>query len=186
MTQTKDQSPEQVIKQDQPMRVINEPEQEKDLYTWEAPSRLYKKRNREFYSTVAAIVILVSLILLFANEFLLIAVIASLSFVVYALSAVEPENVTHTLTNRGIRSAGKLHRWQNLGRYWWEVKWRQEHIHIELPLNFPGKLLLVLGQGSKNDIESVLNRYLIKEKPDPTFVDKAAKWLGEKVPLETD
>ena len=169
-----------------PTRVVNEPEPERDLYTWDAPSRLYKKRNREFYSTVAAIVLLVSIILLFAKEFLLIAVILALGFVVYALSAVEPEPVKHTLTNRGIRSSGKLYRWETLGRYWWEDKWKQDHVHIELPHQFPGKLLLLLGKGSKDTIESILNTYLIKEKPDPTFIDKAAKWLQEKVPLETD
>lgn len=174
------------ITQPEPTRVVNDPEPEKDLYEWEAPSRLFKRRNREFYSTVAAIVLLVSIILMFAKEFLLIAVILALGFVVYALSAVEPEKVKHVLTNRGIRTAGKLYRWEMLGRYWWEDKWGQHHIHIEQPGQFPGKLVLLQGSGLKDRIEGVLNRYLIKEKPDPSIVDKAAKWLQEKVPLETD
>ena len=71
--------------QKEPMPVVAQPEPEQSLYSWKAPARLYKKRSREFYSTVAALVILLSVILMFAKEFLLIGVILALGFDVLAL-----------------------------------------------------------------------------------------------------
>ena len=169
----------------EPMPVVAQPEPEKELVTWKAPSRLFKKRNREFYSTVAALVILLSVILLFAKEFLLIAVILSLGFVSYALASVEPDTVTHTFTNKGIRTGERLYLWSTISRYWWEDKWSQKVLNLENPGQFPGKLILILGKGDKKKIDSILTKYTVKDKPLPTPMDKAAKWLQEKVPLET-
>jgi hypothetical protein len=65
---TSDQLPE-TRQQPEPMQVVTQPEPEKELYGWSAPSRPYKKRSREFYSTVAALVILLSVIFMFAKDF---------------------------------------------------------------------------------------------------------------------
>lgn len=170
----------------EPIPVVSQPEPEKELYTWEAPSRPFKKRNREFYTTVGALVILVSVILLFAKEFLLIGVILSLGFVTYVLATVPPHPLTHRLTNKGIRTTDKLFLWPTMGRYWWESKWRQEMFLVEVPGQFPGRLTLLLGKGDKTTIDKVMDKYLIKQKPPPTWFDKAADWLTKKVPLETD
>lgn len=162
------------------------PEPEKELYTWSAPARLYKKRNREFYTTVGALVLLVSIILLFAREFLLIGVIIAFGFVAYALAAVKPESLTHTFTNRGVKTGGKYYLWSAMSRFWWDSKWHQDMIYLQLPGQFPPTLILLLGQGDKKKIESITSTYLIKEKPAPTWLDNASKWLQEKVPLESD
>jgi hypothetical protein len=167
------------------MPVIAQPEPEKDLYTWQAPSRPFKKRNREFYTTILALVILLSIILMFAKEFLLIAVIMAFGFFAYVLASVEPETISHRLTNRGIRTAGKLYHWNSVSRYWWEDKWGQQLLHLELPGQFPGKLLLLQGQGNQKEIEAILKKYSVEDKPDPTWLDKSAAWLQEKVPLES-
>lgn len=178
------------MQQDAPIEpaapVPTAPVPEKVIYSWQAPSRLFKKRNREFYSTVGAIVILLSIILIFAKEFLLVAVILALGFVSYVLASVEPEKITHKLTNYGIRTAGKLYFWQELGRMWWEEKWKQEVLHIETPTQFPGKMVLLLGEGDKAEIKKILEKYLIEEKPEPTWLDKSSSWLQEKIPLETE
>lgn len=170
----------------EPIPVVSQPEPEKELYTWEAPSRPFKKRNREFYTTVGALVILVSVILLFAKEFLLIGVILSLGFVTYVLATIPPHPLIHRLTNKGIRTADRLYLWQNMGRYWWETKWRQDMFLVEVPGQFPGRLTLLLGKGEKAAIDKIMDKYLIKQKPIPTWFDKAADWLSKKVPLETE
>jgi hypothetical protein len=176
-----DQSPTK-----EPIPVISQPEPEKELYTWQAPSRPFKKRNREFYTTVGALVILISVILVFAKEFLLVGVILSLGFVTYVLATVPPTAIHHRLTNRGVRNMDKIWLWQQLGRYWWETKWGQPQLLIESPTQFPGRLTLLLGQGDKNAIDNICNKYLVHQKPEPTWFDKASKWLSDKVPLESD
>src|SRR3989344_7077773 len=89
--------------------VIKEPEKPVELKTllkWEAAVRPFKKRDREYYTTIAAIVFLLAVILLFLKEWLLIAVMAALMFVAYVLATVPPESVEHELNTRGIVTGG--------------------------------------------------------------------------------
>ena len=60
------------------------------LLFWKSPSHPFKKRNRLFYQTVAAITFLLVVIVFFLREFILIGVILSIAFVVYAISSVPP------------------------------------------------------------------------------------------------
>ena len=54
------------------------PEKESNVFMqWDAPSRPFKRRTSEFYRTAIAISVLISLILIFIGEFLLIGVIAA-------------------------------------------------------------------------------------------------------------
>lgn len=170
----------------EPIPVFSQPVPEKTLYTWKAPARLFKRRSREFYTTVAALALLLSIILFFAKEFLLIGVILALGFVSYVLASVPPEIVEHVFTNKGIRTGGKFYPWQALGRYWWETKWHQAYLTVETPGQIPTVLIMLVGHGKKEDIDEVIKAYLINEKPQPTWFDNAAKWLQEKVPLESE
>jgi len=160
-------------------------EEERVLVRWKSPARPYKERNREYYTTIGAIVVLLSIILMFAREFLLVAVIISFAFVSYVLASVRPEETENEITTRGIRAGGKFYRWGVLGRFWFKDKFGQKMVSIETGLNFPGEILLMLGELSENKVKDILRVYLLHETPEPKFVDKAAKWLQEKVPLET-
>jgi len=170
----------------EPQPVVQQPVPEKVLYGWQAPSRLFKRRSREFYTTVAALVFLLSIILFFAKEFLLIGVIMSIGFVSYVLASVPPEKAKHELTNKGIRTDGKLLFWEELGRFWWMEKWKQTYVSIEAPGKIPGQLIMLVGEGEKEAIDKILKTYLINQKPEPTWFDKAADWLQEKIPLESE
>ncbi len=172
--------------QQAPVPVVTQPEPERELLAWEAPSRPFKKRSREFYTTVAALVVLLSVILALAREFLLIGVIMSFGFFAYVLASVPPLKIGHRLTNKGVRSGQQLYLWQQMGRYWWDEKWGAKLLSIELPAQFPGRLQLLLGESNKKDLEEILSKYLIKQKPEPTWIDKASKWLQEKIPLESE
>src|SRR3989344_4772093 len=88
-----------------------EPKEEKVLLSWRAAGRPFKKRDKEYYTTIGAIVFLVAIILLFLKEWLLIAVMIALAFVSYVLASVPPEEAKHELTNKGIRTGDKLYRW---------------------------------------------------------------------------
>jgi len=170
----------------EPQPVVAQPIPEKTLYTWNAPSRIFKRRSREFYTTVGALVLLLSIILFFAKEFLLIGVILAVGFVSYVLASVPPESVEHILTNKGVRTGEKLYQWGFLGRFWWSEKWHQTYVTIETPGRIPSVLILLVGKGDKEEINSIVRTYLINDKPQPTWIDHAAKWLQEKVPLESE
>jgi len=158
--------------------------EEKVLFSWSSPIRPFKKREREYYTTIASIAFLIIVIMAFLREFLLIAVVIAFAFVSYVLAAIPPGKVKHQLTNRGIRSADKLYRWGDMRRYWIEEKFGQKMIIVQTAMLFPGQLLLLLDEGNEKRVRKLFNERLPYDKPEPTFMDKSASWLSEKVPLE--
>jgi hypothetical protein len=84
---------------------------EKVVLEWTAPARPYKKRSREFYTTILSIAFLLGIILLLLKEFLLIGVIIAFAFLSYVLSTHKPEDVAHQVTTKGIRTDNKLFEW---------------------------------------------------------------------------
>lgn len=167
-----------------PVTVVQEPL--KDLLVWKAAERPFKQRDREWYTTIVAIIFLLVVILLFLKEWLLIGVIISIGFLSYVLSSVPPQESENKITTRGVITGGKRFDWAFLGRFWFSQKWGNEILNIETRLNFPRRLMLLLGSTNKDQVKKIVEKYLIFEKPEKTFIDKASLWLQEKVPLEAE
>lgn len=169
--------PQSVQQQDQP-------EQKQELLVvWNSPSRLFKKRTKEFFVNVGVIVFLLLIILVFAKEFVLVLAVVSIVFLIYVLSTVPPEDVTHRITNLGIESAGHYYRWEQLAEFWFEEKWGQELLMIR-PL-FGPLIIILLGQKTEEEIRQALASHIVfRENPQKSWVDNASSWLSEKIPLE--
>lgn len=164
----------------------NQPE--KVLISWQVASRPFKKRNREVFLTSGAIVALISLILLFAKEFLLIAVILSVYFVFWVLNSVAPDKTEHTITSKGIITGEKTYPWENLVRFWFTEKWDHQILNIETKKTFPRQLMILLPEGKMHldKIKKILNENLKREAPTNTWLNGASSWLQKKVPLEKE
>ena len=159
-------------------------EERKEVYlTWNSPSRLFKKRDREYFTNVGAIVFLLIIILVFAREFLLIAAVVSIVFLIYVLSTVPPENVEHRITNLGIESAGHFYRWEQLGEFWFEEQWGQVLLKLR-PIMGPHIIILLADQDKAHVRELVAKHIPFREQPEKNWVDNAASWLTKKIPLE--
>jgi len=178
--------PEEISPESSPVKVIPSKEL-KVLYIWRAPSRLFKRRNKEFWTTVIAIVLLVGLILFFVKEWFLIAVIIALTFVYYVLSTVEPEEMEYKITNRGIIYAGTTYLYESISQFWFSEKYGQKVVNLELRGGgLVGRITILVGKGDQARIKEILLKYLIEEEVKPNFFDNASKWLAEKVPLESE
>lgn len=162
---------------------VPKPRPKKAIVTWIAPSRPFKKRDRQYYTTIAAIIFLVSLILFFAGQFLPIAVVISIGFLAYVLSSVPPHEVKIEINTYGIEIEELLYYWEEMGRFWLEQKYDQEILTIEV-VRFPGRIILMFEKGKKEELRKILSEVLLEEKPADTFYDKAGKWLQDKIPLE--
>ncbi len=157
---------------------------EKILLEWSAPSRPYKVRTREFYTTILSIAFLLGVILLLLKEFLLIGVIMAFAFLSYVLSTYKPEDAKHQLTTLGIRTDGKLFEWDALTNFWLKKQWDQEVIICKTVTALPGVILLVIDPSKRENILKTIGDKIPLVKPTDSFVDKASKWLGNKIPLE--
>jgi hypothetical protein len=181
---TDTQSTEQVIPEVSVQHIAPQVEQEYLILSWTAPNRAYKKHDREYYTTIAVIVVLLSVILFFAGQFLPIAVVISAAFLSYVLAAIPPHTVEHQVTTYGIRTLDRLYPWGELGRFWFSERFKQRILNIEHLGSLPPKFLILLGNQKEEEVQAVLSQYLVNQTPLPTFLDKASVWLQEKIPLE--
>jgi hypothetical protein len=151
--------------------------------TWSSPSRLFKRRDKDFFTNIAAIVFLLTVILVFAREYLLILALLSIAFLVYVLSTVPPEEVKHRLTNLGIESAGHFYRWEELAEFWFEEQWGQTTLVLRPILGT--RIIMLLGSEDRAKIRELVAKHIpFREQPEKSWVDNAARWLSEKIPLE--
>lgn len=159
------------------------PVPEVTVFEWVAPSRPFKKHNRQFFVTTAVIALLVSLILFFSGQFLPIAVVISVLFLLYVLQVIPPHDIPYKITTYGLYIEGTLYYWQELGRFWFEEKLGQLTLSVET-MRFPGRIVLVLPAERRAEVGEVLSEVLLEQKPELTLFERIAKWVQEKVPLE--
>jgi hypothetical protein len=164
---------------------VNQPSPLKTLLVWTAPERPFKKRSREFFTTIGAIVFLIGVILLFLQEWLLILVMIALMFVAYMMSTVEPRRIEHQITNQGIVTGGKRYPWETLNRFWFTEKWGEKILEIETLAGLPRHIFLMLGETKQEAIKKNLADYLPFEEPEKTWIDNASEWISRRVPLES-
>lgn len=157
---------------------------EKLLLEWSSPARPFKNRTREFYTTIGSIAFLLGVILLLLKEFLLIGVIIAFAFLSYVLNSVKPEPVSHQITTKGIRTDGKLYIWEELLNFWLQKQFDSEVLLVKTLKTVPGALIMVVDPTQREAIIKTIGSKIPLEKPTDSFVDKASKWLGDKVPLE--
>ena len=155
------------------------------ILKWHAPSRLFKRRDRIFFQTVVALVLLIGLILFLMKEILLIGVVLALAFVSYVLATVPPDNIEHKIMTKGFEMAGIIHRWEELYDFWFEEKWDQKMIVIQRKYGFPTRIIALLGNADEKMIKDKMNEYLpFREKPEKSWVDSFGNWLHSRLPLE--
>lgn len=160
-----------------------EKETAQTFLSWSSPSRLFKKRDREYFTNIGAIVFLLTIILVFAREFVLIAAVLSIVFLIYVLSTVPPEEVHHKITSLGIESAGHFYRWEELADFWLEEQWGQ-HMLVLRPYLSP-RVIMLLGSENHQKVRELIAKHIpFREEPQKTWVDNAASWLTRKIPLE--
>jgi len=142
----------------------SEPKEEEVYVTWSSPSRLFKKRDKEFFVNILAIVFLLSVILVFVREFVLIATVLSIVFLIYVLSTVPPEDVKHRITNLGIESAGHFYRWEEFADFWFDEQWGQK-MAVLRPFMSPRIIILLGDQKSEKIREFIAQHIPPLEKP---------------------
>lgn len=164
---------------------FEKPKPEETILEWNAPSRPFKKRNRQFHTTVVTIALLLSFILFFAGQVITIAVVFAVAFLIYVMSTIPPHTITNKITTYGLRSEDSLYFWDELGRFWFETKLSDRILYVEAA-RFPHRLTLLLGKADEKELREILSEVLLEQKPAPNVTDKVADWLKEKVPLDLD
>lgn len=161
-----------------PVKPTFDPEKEGDrkvLHSWEtvtrtqAPIKSAPKINRSFVIIGAVI----ALLLVAMKEFMLIAVVASIIFMRYVLSATPARSVRHTISNHGIDYSGQFYGWNALTKFFIKSIDGTDMLCVDTVDRLPGRLYLLLRSGDREKVKEIVGRYLtfLEEEPK-TFADR--------------
>ncbi len=170
----------------QPTVAIVPEEEKKLLLQWRSPSRPFKKRDKDFFTTVTIMAILSIVILFFMREFLVIAVVIAFVFLVYVLYTVPPDDIDNEIFTTGIKNGNHFYAWPDLLYYWFEKRWGNDIMVARTKASLPGSIYLLLREpATREQIEQVIGtRLILKDSKDTSAVDRAAEWVSKKFPLE--
>lgn len=158
------------------------------LFSWRAPLRPYKKRSKLIIRFFLSVAFLLSAIVFFFGDKILIIPIWATLFLFYVLTITPPPEVENKITTFGIDAAGVVVRWENLSHFYFEKKFSFYTLTIVSHGPYYYHLYLVVPNESiKNKLIEILSQYLFyQEKPQKTLVDKFISFLSDLIPDEIE
>lgn len=148
---------------------------------WTAEARPFMTRSKDFWIRLLSVSFLVAVILFIIEGPMPVILMSALIFLFWTLTTVKPDQVEFSITQRGIYFAGKLTPFEQMGRFWFAARPGAEVVVIEL-FRLPGRLELVVPPEKKDEILSVLEKYLPHEEVAPNILDKTANWASRYLP----
>lgn len=165
----------------EPQAVVVRREPERDLVVWTAPSRPFKRRDRQFFVTIFASAGIISLIIFLAEGIMPVILIITLVFLYYILSTVPPENVEYKITTKGIKIADNLTDWHLINNFWFGRRLNSDMLFFNV-FKIPGRIELVINPEIKEELKKEISAYIPLEQPQSTGVDKLTDWVSQKLP----
>ncbi len=170
------------------MDTANPPRHEFDVRTllsWSAPGRPFKKKGKQFFLTIALLILFIEVILFLFSQYELMVVVVALAFLSVALSIVPPHNFHYKITTEGIKVEDYFYIWSELYDFYFKRIDGDDVLVIRTQAFLPGELKISLGDITRDHARQVLVSYLpYREYVKPTFMEKSADWLSSNFPLE--
>ncbi|NTU46906.1 hypothetical protein HGA88_04750 [Candidatus Roizmanbacteria bacterium] len=154
------------------------------LLSWRAPLRAYKKRGKNVLRFYVALSILLSLIILFFGDKILLIPLWAVMFLFYVLTITPPAEVENKFTVFGVETAGISLRWESLGSFYFTKRFGFDILTIigQSPYYFRCYLVIPNEEIKKGVMSLLSERLLYVEHPEKTFVDKMVDWFTYLIP----
>ena len=159
--------------------------QEEELVVgWQSMNRVFKKRSREYYTSIATIAFLVSVLLFFFNLYMLIFVIIALAFASYALALVPPEMAEHIVTSYGLYTSDRFYSWSEMERFWFSNRLGHRLLSVELKGKLVRRVTVLLGEVPEDDLRAIFQQFLPEHRPLQTVFEKMVDWFETHFPMD--
>jgi hypothetical protein len=157
------------------------------FYQWVAPSRITIKRDKQWYWTVALVIMFIVFFAVFANQFMLVAVALAFLFAIYVSNSVPAADTIYKLTRQGIEIGEgegiEVYSWAQLIEYSYYYKSGTEVLYIDTILAVPQRLQLLFTQEDRKNINMIMESNL-PYKPPPRKQGRIARFIdGIYIPL---
>src|SRR3990167_6166206 len=154
------------------------------IFSWKAPLRPYKKRSGLILRFYLAVALLLSLIVFFFGDRILLIPIGAVLFLFYVLTISPPPEVENKITKFGLETAGMTLRWEALSHFYFTKRFGFYILTIvsHAPY-FYHAYLVVPNEEIKKNLVLILSEHLIyQEKPQRSLTDKLVDWLSKLIP----
>lgn len=151
----------------------------KTLYQWASASHVFIPRGKRWITNLTLITFLIILVIVFAQQFLIIAPVLAVAFLAYILASVPPDNIEHKITTQGLITGKHNYLWEELYDFWFVEKHGHTILNFDTLVRFPGRLMLVVDNKEKDKIKNILIKFLpFREVPERTWIDSLSDSLS--------
>jgi len=160
----------------------------KELYSWEAPERVYESKNRKWFVMVGGIGMVAIIVSALTNNFILIFAIIALILVLYTVYSIPPSKVKHQITNKGIYTMNTIFLWKNFLCFWVTKRANQYLMHFEYKGrstdSYYKRMILLLGTGELRRIVTFVVQHIDYLGPNEIDQSVLTSWAqGKYQPL---
>lgn len=156
------------------------------LFAWKAPLRPYIKRSPKITRFYIALSLLLSLLVVFFGDWVLLLPIWTVLFLFYVLTITPPPEVEHKINRFGIDAAGLKIRWGDLSHFHFDKRFGYDMLTVvSQPPYLDHFYMVVPSEEVKKRLIVILSPHLVyEEEPKRTFVDRMVHAMSRLVPQE--
>jgi len=154
------------------------------MFSWKAPMRPYKKRSSTILRFYIAVALLLSAIMFFFGDKILLIPIWALVFLFYVLTITPPPEVDNKITTFGINTAGVAMRWEALSHFYFGKRFGFHTLTIVSRSPYFYHIYMVVPDDeTKKKIIPILSAHLMyQEKPEKTMSDRMLDFISVIIP----
>ncbi len=153
------------------------------VFSWKAPLRAYKKRGKQVMRFYIAVSFLLSAIVFFFGDKILIIPILALLFFFYVLTITPPPNVDNKITIFGIETAGITLRWEVLSHFYYTKRFGYNVLTLVSHAPYFYHAYMIVPEEVKNKVTTYLSQHIVfMEKPQRNITDRMVEWLSNLIP----
>lgn len=158
------------------------------VYSWKAPLRSYKKRGKWVLRFYLAVALLLSLIVFFFGDRILVIPIWAILFLFYALTITPPPETENKITVFGVETVGVNARWEALSHFYFIKRFDFEVlILVSRAPYFHHLYMIIPSLEVKNRVLHLLSEHIIyQEHPHISFVDRLIVWFSSLIPNDVE
>lgn len=129
----------------------------KVIFSWSAPERIWKPKNKVWYLTSALIIMLAILVAAKLEYYIMIVALVAFLLLWFVQGTLEPWIITHRILTEGIFSHETLYEWESIKHFWFGQKKGQKLLYIDfVPEVKETRLTLLLNPGEDEKLFKIL------------------------------
>lgn len=154
------------------------------LLAWNAPLRAYKKRGKNVLRFFFAVAFLLSVIVFFFGDQILLIPIGAVLFLFCVLTITPPPIIENRITVFGIETAGVTLRWDILGAFYYTKRFGFDILTIVThgPYYFHTYMIVPDTEIKAKVTHILMEKLVYQDKPQRTITDRLIDMLSALIP----